>query len=317
MNKIIIPPKLNKGDTIRIIAPSCSGKTVYKDRLEIARKLFEKLGFKITYSKNLFELNKLQSSSIKSRLEDLHDAFADKSVKAIIAIRGGFNVNDLLDYIDWKVITKNPKIYCGFSDNTALQNAILQKTGLITYSGPNFASFGKTTKRQYTLDSFLKYTFDFNSEKNKIKENNVQNFDKISIINPGKAKGNIVGGNLCTLNLLQGTPYMPSLKNTILFIEDDHVSELDAWEFSRNLQSVINLPEFKFVKGIAIGKFQKESKLPIDKLKEIIKSKPALRSVPIIANLNFGHTLPIFTFPIGGKVSIDTSKINPLSISLL
>lgn len=313
--KLIIPPKIQKGDKIRIIAPSCSGKTILKPRLKAAQQLFKQLGFEVSFSKNLFEQNKLQSSSIKSRLADLHEAFRDKSVKGIIAIRGGYNANDLLDYIDWNLISKNPKMYCGFSDNTVLENAILTKTGIVTYSGPNFSTFGNPKKRSYTLTSFLQMVS--NLEVNGKSKFQLKNYDKIAIINPGKAAGNIVGGNLCTLNLLQGTQFMPNLKNTILFVEDDFISALDWWEFCRNLQSVINLPDFKFVKGIVIGKFQPESKIPIGKIREIIKSKPALKQIPIIANLNFGHTLPMFTFPVGGKATIDTNKEQALSISLL
>ncbi len=311
LNKIIIPSKLKAGDNIRIIAPSCSGQTVAKQKINHAKKTLENIGFKVTFGKHVFELNELESSSVKSRLQDLHKAFSDKDVKAVLAVRGGYNCTDLLDYIDWSIIKKNPKIYCGFSDNTALQNAILTKTGLITYSGPNLSTLGitKLPKKisKYTLDNFLNSIFN-------PKPSPLKNHDDIKIINHGTASGTIIGGNLCTLNLLKGTQYMPEIVNSILFIEDTFISNLDSWEFHRNLQSLINLPNFKKVKGLAIGKFQQKSKLPVNKIAKIIKTKPELNKIPVIANLNFGHNLPIFTFPVGGKAVIDTTKKSVLSI---
>ncbi len=310
MSKTILPPKLKRGDEIRIIAPSCSGSTIKKSILKSAQERFKKLGFIVTLSKNLFEMNNLESSSVKSRLKDLQDAFVDKNVKGIIAIRGGYNINDLLDYIDWKLIKNNPKIYCGFSDNTALQNTILTKTGLITYSGPNFATFGQPKNPGYTVKNFINAV-------SQIKPEPLKNFNKAIIINKGKATGAIIGGNLCTFNLLQGTQYMPSLNNTILFAEANYMSSLDWQEFTRDLQSVINLPDFKKVKALVIGRFENESKISINKIKEIIKTKPELSKIPVIANIDFGHNLPIFTFPVGSLATVDTSKKDLLSIKFI
>jgi muramoyltetrapeptide carboxypeptidase len=307
MNKIIVPSKLKLGDEIRVIAPSCSGKTIKKEKLKEAKSLLEGLGFKVTYGKNVFELNEFQSSSLESRLQDLHDAFRDKNVQGILAVRGGFNINDLLDYVDWDLIRKNPKVYCGYSDNTALQNAIFTKTGLTTYSGPNFSTFGNPKQRSYSLNNFLNAVVTTSSL-------DVKNYSKTEVITGGKATGQIIGGNLCTLNLLQGTQYMPDIRNKILFIEDDYVSELDPLEFHRNFQSLISLPGFDKVRGIVFGKFQPESKIPVSYLRKIVKLKRELKGVPVIANLNFGHTLPLFTFPIGGVASIDTAKAMPLAI---
>ncbi len=310
MLKTILPPKLKPGDEIRVIAPSCSGSTINKLKLAKAQARFKKLGFKVTLSKNLFAMNGLESSSVKSRLKDLQDAFADKNVKGILAIRGGYNINDLLDYIDWKLIKNNPKVYCGFSDNTALQNAILTKTGLITYSGPNFATFGSPKNPSYTAKNFINAV-------SKAQPIPVKNFSKAVVINKGKASGTIIGGNLCTLNLLQGTQYMPSLANTILFAEANYMSSLDWQEFTRDLQSVINLPNFKKVKGLVIGRFENESKISIKKIKEIIKTKPELSKIPVICNIDFGHNLPIFTFPVGGRATIDTNKQELLNIKFI
>ncbi len=298
--KNIFPPKLKKGDNIRIVAPSCSGKTIKPQQLKLAQAVLEKSGFRISFSKHLFEMNEFQSSSVKSRVADLHEAFLDNNVQGILAVRGGFSSNDLLDYIDWNTIKKNPKIYCGFSDNTALQNAILCKTGLVTYSGPNFATFGRVNKLKYTLDSFLNMVASEHPE-------SLKNLHKIEVINQGRAAGGIIGGNLCTLNLLQGTQYLPDIKNKILFLEDDHVSELDPWEFHRNLQSIISLPLFKTVKGLVIGQFDPASKMPVSFVRRMVKAKPELSRIPVIANLNFGHKMPIFTFPIGGQASINTT----------
>ena len=132
------------------------------------------------------------------------------------------------------------------------------------------------------------------------------------IINKGKSKGIILGGNLCTINLLQGTKYFPSFtEDTILFIEDDAMAgpQFDV-EFDRNIQSLIQQPNFKNIKGIVIGRFEISSQMTKEKLIEIIKSKKDLFNIPIIANVDFGHTTPMITFPIGGIAEIDTEENN-------
>ena len=134
------------------------------------------------------------------------------------------------------------------------------------------------------------------------------------VINEGEAEGEIVGGNLCTLNLLQGTEYMPDISNKILFLEDDGMAErLFLVTFDRDLQSLIHMPEFKTVKGIVLGRAEKNSEMSKEKWIKLIKNKPELNNIPVIAGADFGHTTPIFTFPIGGKAKITaTGKITIL-----
>ena len=122
----------------------------------------------------------------------------------------------------------------------------------------------------------------------------------------GEAEGKIIGANLCTFNLLHGTSYMPSLKNSILFLEDDDTS--NPLLFDRDLQSLIHQPGFEGVKGIVIGRFEKKSEMSRDLLQKIIKSKKELEKIPVIADADFGHTYPMFSFPIGGEVKIEALK---------
>lgn len=297
------PKKLKSGDSVRVIAPSQSHASIDKTVNQLAKQEFEKLGLKISYGSNSKEIDRFNSSSIKSRIEDLHEAFADPSVDAIITARGGFNANQLLDHIDWSIIESNPKIFCGFSDITILNNAILGQTDLVTYSGPNYSKFGKEGFSEYTADYFMKCLFSsdpFNIRPSKDSE--------WLIINEGESEGTIIGGNLCTLNLLQGTKHFPNLEGSILFLEDDHESK--AHHFDRNLQSLLHMPTFQGVRGIVIGRFQAESQIDEQHLREIISSKKALRDMPVITNVDFGHTDPMITFPVGGSVSLSVSKDN-------
>ncbi|MDO8668313.1 MAG: LD-carboxypeptidase, partial [bacterium] len=150
------PSKLKKGDEIRVIAPARSLAIISKEQRDIANKRFLDLGFKLTFGKHVEEINSFNSSKIESRIEDLHEAFSDKRVRAILTVIGGFNSNQLLRYIDWSIIKSNPKILCGFSDITALSNAIYAKTGLVSYSGPHYSSFGEKLYFDYSLEYFKK-----------------------------------------------------------------------------------------------------------------------------------------------------------------
>ena len=321
----MIPSKLKKGDEIRIISPARSLAIISKEVRDNALKKFKELGLTITFSEHSEERDEFGSSAITSRIQDLHSAFLDKKVKSVLTTIGGFNSNQLLRYIDYNIIRYNPKIFCGYSDITALQNAIYKKTGLVTYSGPSFSFFGMEKGFAYTLEFFKKCLMEslpfeitpspewsddewYKDQKNRTFIKNKGFFT----INPGNAEGTIIGGNLCTLNLLQGTEFMPSLNNSILFLEDDYESK--PHHFDRDLQSLIHLPDFTGVKGIVIGRFQKISEMTDELLSQIILSKKELAKIPVIAGVDFGHTSPMFTFPIGGKARLSVNEKVTLEI---
>jgi len=317
--KTIYPPKLNTGDGVRIIAPSCSMGVIAEEVREIANKRFAELGFELSFGKHVDEMDDFRSSSIQSRIEDIHDAFADENVKAVFAVNGGFNSNQLLRYLNWDLIRSNPKIFCGYSDITALGNAIFAKTGVVAYSGPVYSDFGQKLYFDYTLGYLKKCLMsdipfeirpskDWSDDawyKNQQERNLVDN-DGPLVINTGRASGTILGGNLCTLNLLQGTEYFPNLEGSILFLEEDYASFPRM--FDRDLQSLVHVPSFSGVRGIAIGRFQKASEMSNNLLAQIIKTKRELNGLPVIANVDFGHTDPRITFPVGGESEIEAGN---------
>lgn len=315
----LIPEKLKQGDEVRVIAPARSMSLISQSSRDIANKRFAELGLKISFGEHVEESDDFISSSIESRIADLHSAFSDKSVKAILTVIGGHNSNQLLKYIDWQLIKQNPKILCGFSDITVLENAIYAKTGLVTYSGPHYSSFGQKLYFDYILEYFKKClmqdagfdviaskewsddTWYLDQDKRKLEKNT-----GFYVLNPGEAKGTALGGNLCSFNLLQGTEFIPNLAGSILFVEDDELTF--AENFDRDLQSLIHLPDFAQVSGLLIGRFQRESKVTPYILSKIIKSKKELSNIPVIGNVDFGHTDPKITFPIGGEVEIKATE---------
>lgn len=319
----MIPEKLKSGDEVRIIAPSRSMALIGEDCKKIATERLEKLGLKVTFGKYVDETDEdYMCTSVEHRVEDLNQAFKDINVKAILTVIGGFNSNQLLNYIDYEAIKQNPKILCGFSDITALSNSIYTKTGLVTYSGPHYSSFGMVKGFEYTLEYFKKMFFqeqEFEITSSKEWSDDAWFIDQenrefiknngMFVINEGIAEGEIVGGNLCTLNLLQGTQYMPNIENKILFLEDDdQAGKVYLMEFDRDFQSLIHMPEFKKVKGIVLGRAQKSVEMNNSKWIKLIKNKPELKNIPVIAGADFGHTTPIFTFPVGGYAKLEAKE---------
>ncbi|WP_100401829.1 S66 family peptidase [Bacillus sp. FJAT-42315] len=309
------PVRLQPGDEVRIIAPSTSMALVKGEQVKLATERLESFGFHVSFGRHVDEHDMFFSTSVENRLEDLHDAFRDPNVKAIFTAIGGYNVNQLLSHIDYELIKANPKIVCGYSDITALQLAMYAKTGLITYSGPYFSTFGMKHLSDYVVQGML--TALTNDAPFEMEPSDKWSDDKWYleqdqrtyypnrgplIVTEGKAEGRLVGGNLCTINLLQGTEFMPSLKDAVLFIEDDNESHLMT--FDRQLQSLLHLPDAKHLKAVLIGRFQKESNVTESALVALLKNKPELAHIPVIANLDFGHTDPLATLPIGGLAEI-------------
>ncbi len=302
----MIPDKLHPGDEIRVIAPSRNLTEVWYIAFHHAVDFWTKTGFNITFSKNSREIDKFHSSSIASRVEDIHDAFTDPNVKMIITCLGGFNANQLLRHLDYDLIADHPKIFCGFSDITALHNAIYAKTGLVTYHGPHFSTFGFDRETEYTRKAF---------EDCLVKDRPVtlvpsEAAVKYHSIQEGVCEGTIIGGNLCTLNLLQGTPYMPDIRDKVLFLEDDNImGDYFCYEFDRNLESLLQVEGADTIKGIIFGRFDDSCSLTVETIKDIIRDKIPSH-IPVVFGVDFGHVFPMITFPIGGTVRVQANKNN-------
>ncbi|WP_285766048.1 S66 peptidase family protein [Peribacillus sp. SI8-4] len=313
------PSRLQAGDEIRIIAPSRSLAIVKGEQRRLAEERLTELGFKVSYGKTALFHDDFFSNSIDDRIEDLHDAFSDRNVKGIFTAIGGYNANQLLRYIDYDLIERNPKVLMGYSDITSILLAIHKKTGLTTYTGPHFSTFGMKAGLEYTMEHFKKAVIEHEgfhlapsetwSDDSWHLEQDDRTFhpnEGYMVIQEGEAAGTIIGGNLCTLNLLQGTEFMPSLENRILFIEDDEESH--PFSFDRDLQSLLHQPDAGGIKGIVIGRFQKESGMTDYALQEIISTKQELKDIPVIANANFGHVHPFVTVPNGSKAVLSVKN---------
>ncbi|WP_433336815.1 S66 family peptidase [Spirillospora sp. CA-294931] len=313
---VVFPRKLRAGDGVRVVAPALSRAVVMEhDHTKLIRARFDELGLVLSYGRHVDERDIRGSSSVESRVADLHEAFADPSVAAILTVLGGHNCNELLPFLDWELIGSHPKVFCGFSDITALQNAMLARAGLVTYSGPHWATFGMRDHFEETLGWFASVMFGdaplelasaghwsddlwfLDQDARELMPN-----EGWWELQEGEAEGRIVGGNLGTLNLLQGTPFMPSLDGTVLVVEDDFESHPAT--FARNLASLLQTPDATGILGVVIGRFQKASGMTRELLEHIVGIQPGLAGLPVLANVDVGHTTPMVTFPIGGRARL-------------
>ena len=252
----VVPPKLRSGSSVRVIAPSRSLAIIGPEvRAEADRKLAA-LGLTVSFGERVSECDDFSSSPAAARLADLHAAFADPGVDAILTVIGGFNANQLLTGIDYSLVAAHPKVLCGFSDVTVLSNALYARAGLVGYSGPHYSSFGMKHQFGYTEAGFracvmedgpitLAPSPDWSDDAWFLdqEDRHLEHGEGWWVLQEGEADGTIVGGNLCTLNLLQGTSFMPPLEGSVVFAEDD--DQVRPWDFDRDLVSLLQQPAFR------------------------------------------------------------------------
>lgn len=295
----MIPTKLKKGDTIGVIAPS---NYIEKDDLEYINAsiaLMEASGFKVKFGKYVFEDTLGYGTSPEKRAADINWDFKDDEVKAIMCVKGGEDSNTTLDYIDYEMIKKHPKIICGFSDNTSILNAIHEKTGLVTYHGPTFKSL-TSWETGYAYKQFIK-TFAENTESLIMGEPE----DEYTTIQAGQATGELVGGNLSLFTKLVCGKYAVNLQDKILFLEELGF-EAAPEMVNSNIYYLKQNGVFDRIAGLWIGNYEHPSKVSIEK---IIKNAIGDEyKFPIIKSDNFGHIDKKIIIPIGTKAEINTNE---------
>ncbi len=302
----IKPDRLRPGDTIGLFCPAAPAYS--RETVQIAQESLQALGFKTTVGPHAYDRYGYLAGRDADRASDLHALFNDRNVKAVMAIHGGWGCARLLPLLDYDLIQRNPKILIGYSDVTALLLGVYAKTGLVTFHGP----VASATFNTYTVDWFKRLLIEGEAltmrnptEKG---DNLTQTQDRITTIQPGLARGRLVGGNLTVLSHIIGSPYLPDWKNTILFLEDTHedIYRMDRMMTQLKLAGVLNqLAGFVFGKcsdcGPSSGGY---GSLTLD---DVLTEYIIPLNKPAYSGAMIGHIKDKFTVPLGIDAEIDAT----------
>lgn len=298
---MIKPKPLQKGDSVAIIAPASPSD---KNLIDKCITSLNELGLKVVVGESCLSEHGFLSGTDDIRANDINCMFADKNIKGIFTLRGGYGCARLLNLIDFKLIKKNPKIFIGYSDITALHIAINQKSKLITYHGPMISTELIKGLDEYSADYYQKFIFGYK----KVEELVNPEEDNLEIINTGIATGQLTGGNLSLICSSLGTKYEINTKNKILFLEE--VEEV-PYKVDRMLTHLKQSGKLKEANGIILGAFTNciapNNKKSLS-LQEVFNEIILPLKKPTISNLACGHCLPTLTLPLGAKVLLDANN---------
>lgn len=322
--KIIRPPKLNHGDTVGIVSPS---QPVTNQRhYWRSVNLLKKLGFRVVIGKNALKSFGYRAGTIQDRVDDLHTMFASPRVKAIFASTGGYSSLQLLPFLDFGLIKKNPKIFCGFSDLTTLLNAIWFKTGLITFYNFSIERLHQKSS-DFTFKHFLNLT---TAEKTDLVFPSKSHW---RIIKTGAGRGRLIGGNLLTfannLGIDKFFPHPGRDRQKYILAIEEHGDDLEALENTFYRLGLYGV--YDRLAGLIVGKItdidyrgKTSQKIPASREREF-RNRPLPRGLntlailkqvterfaidfPVIANVDFGYVKDRITLPLGALVTLKVKK---------
>ncbi len=314
--KIIKPKKLQKGDTVVIVSPSGCVPDELKDQFNKGVKFLESLGLKVKIGKNALKRFYYSGGTVAERLSDIHDAFSDKEVKAIVMSVGGASANHLLEGLDFNLIKNNPKIFCGISDGTTLLNPIFSKSGLVTYHGPDLIfTFGlqmspiiRRNLEKTLFDGAVGQLQQNPNWKGLAKLNKDEKYKGWRCIRSGKANGKLIGGNVNCLLSFENTEFRPSYDGSILFLEAYMATVEDLHQaFVHFRQAKI----FDRINGLILGYFygsHMEDKQQDREISEVILEVTKNYFFPILEIGELGHNVENYILPIGCVATIDADK---------
>jgi muramoyltetrapeptide carboxypeptidase len=301
---VLKPRRLEAGMTVGVVAPA--SPTADNERTRFAVDIVRSFGFQVKEGRHLYRRTQYLAGSDRERAEDLMAMFADPAVDAIFCLRGGYGASRILPLLNYDLIRGNPKALIGYSDITALLNAIFLKTGLIGFHGPvanqNFSD--------YTLAEFRKVLFEggapveigtappFEGGPGRAEEDN-----RLTVFRGGVARGRLVGGNLSLVSNLIGTPFEPDFRDRILVLED--VDEA-PYSIDRMLTQLWLAGRLQQVAGIAFGKFTEAGTSGNSfSVEEVLEQRCADLGVPVVRGFMIGHVEDQTVVPIGAMAELD------------
>ena len=300
---LVRPKHLAAGDTIGLVLPASLEFEAH--RVDLAQRQLEALGFRVTAGEHVKKRHGYLAGSDRERAEDLNRMFADPEIDGIVCHRGGWGTPRLLPHLDYDAIRKNPKVLIGFSDVTALINAVHKETGLVTFHGPN----GASGLEPYTLEHFRRVVMSTEPigtlEVPPKGENELVNRSfPILTIRGGTATAPLIGGNLTLIASLMGTPWEVGTDGKILFLED--IDE-DLYRIDRMLTQLALGGKLEKLAGFVFG-FCTDCDAgqgPSFSLEEILRQHFEPLGIPAVSGLAIGHIQKKITLPLGLEATLD------------
>ncbi|PYH42899.1 S66 peptidase family protein [Aspergillus saccharolyticus JOP 1030-1] len=336
----ILPPPLRPGDLIALISPSSRLNDDLPTPLQRGQSFLESLGFRVCTIYTPFPKPITMAESIRIRTEELHAAFADNSIRAILCTLGGQHANELLPFLDYELIRAHPKIFLGYSDTTFLHYALESRAGLRTFYGPSlltdFCDVGGPLA--FTVEHFLRVLTGSGgvvgalprSERCSVDHNDFQYLRDHSMleratgpsppwrwVKPGRAEGKLYGGTVHLVERLQGTGFAPtSWTGHILLLESamggDRIgTPYPLSRFRGNLVDLALSGVLGEISGLVVGRgFKYDARMQdelagviVEVLETVVGRKDEL---PVLMNVDVGHTSPFLTLPFGARVRLDS-----------
>ncbi len=301
------PARLKAGDTVGLVAPA--NATFNSVELDIAKESLEALGLKVRVGEHLRDRHGYLAGRDRDRAADINAFFKDRSVAAVLTIRGGWGSARLLPYLDYDMIRRNPKVVVGYSDVTALLTALHARGNLVTFHGPN----GMGRWDAYSLEYFKRVLFDGEAvtfvNAPRTTDNNVltPTQNRIHTITPGTARGRLLGGNLSVLAGIAGSPYLPDWNGAILFLEDvgEEIYRMDRMLTTLKLAGILDK-----VRGFVFGTCSEcgpGGGFGALTFEELWADHIAPLRIPAWSGAMIGHGMPQWTVPVGATVEIDAT----------
>lgn len=302
-NHLIKPAPLTPGDTVILVTP---GHQINSDELQFAIERMAALQLTAITPPTILDRYGYFAGCAEDRAQAINTGFSDPNVKAIIAIRGGSGSSLLLDQLDYDLIKKNPKIFLGMSDITALLLAIHEKTGLITFHGPNAGAKWPAFSTNYVKAIlFNGETVTLQNPRVSATDDLIQTQDRLTVINAGSVMGPIIGGNLTVISTLMGSDYLPQdWTGKILFLED--VGE-ETYRIDRMFAQLKNAGILGQLAGFVFGTCQNCLPLPHGgfQLNQVIERYIKPLQIPAFSGALIGHQALQFTVPVGLPVKME------------
>jgi muramoyltetrapeptide carboxypeptidase len=301
---LVRPPRLEPGSRIGLIAPA--GPLLERDDLTRAQELCRALGYEPVLGSNAYSRHGYLAGTDDQRLADLNAFLRDPELDAIWCIRGGYGALRLLDRVDYDAMARQPKALVGFSDITALLNAVTRLSGVVTYHGP----VARAPMPQFTRRHFER-VLGSAEEPGRLDrlppppDVLVPQEHRIVTLVGGSAEGPLAGGNLSLLHCLIGTPYFPDLYRAILFLED--VGE-DLYNVDRMLAHLRLVGALKNLVGVAVGRFTDLDRAHSDGalgFDEVLATYLEPLGIPVAYGFPIGHIESQWTLPLGVRARLN------------